>query len=125
MPRRRPSVRRKIQRRSSRPWVFQTMVEKRATRIAPESVVDVIDRDGIRVGRGFFNAHSRFALHILTVLERELNDLRRLLAPATFTTLQKKVPVWVEWDERIKSRPGSKDVAMARYRARPYSEGWD
>src|SRR5437899_1047525 len=61
-----PVVRLKIQRRSSHPWIFQKMVEKPAQRIPPGSVVDVQDRDGQWVGRGFYNGHSRIALRILT-----------------------------------------------------------
>jgi 23S rRNA (cytosine1962-C5)-methyltransferase len=61
-----PIVRLKIQRRSSHPWIFQKMVERPAERIAPGSVVDVVDRDGQWVGRGFYNGHSRIALRILT-----------------------------------------------------------
>jgi 23S rRNA (cytosine1962-C5)-methyltransferase len=61
-----PVVRLKIQRRSSHPWIFQKMVERPAERIAPGSVVDVHDRDGQWVGRGFFNGHSRIALRMLT-----------------------------------------------------------
>jgi 23S rRNA (cytosine1962-C5)-methyltransferase len=61
-----PVVRLKIQRRSSHPWVFQKMVERPTERIAPGSVVDVVDRDGQWVGRGFYNGHSRIALRILT-----------------------------------------------------------
>src|SRR5262245_45542697 len=61
-----PQVRLKIARRSSHPWVFQKMVEKPATRLPGGSVVDVLDRDGQWVGRGFYNGHSRIALRILT-----------------------------------------------------------
>src|SRR5947209_7140935 len=61
-----PVIRLKIQRRSSHPWVFQKMVERPAARIPPGSVVDVIDRDGSWVGRGFYNGHSRIALRMLT-----------------------------------------------------------
>jgi 23S rRNA (cytosine1962-C5)-methyltransferase len=56
-----PAVRLKIQRRSSHPWIFQKMVERPAERIPPGSVVDVLDRDGQWVGRGFYNGHSRIA----------------------------------------------------------------
>jgi len=42
------------------------MVEKPATRLPPGSVVDVEDRDGQWVGRGFYNGHSRIALRVLT-----------------------------------------------------------
>jgi 23S rRNA (cytosine1962-C5)-methyltransferase len=61
-----PTVRLKIARRSSHPWVFQKMVEKPATRLPPGSVVDVLDRDCQWVGRGFYNGHSRIALRVLT-----------------------------------------------------------
>ena len=66
MPEPLPVVRLKIQRRTAHPWVFQKMVEKPAARIPPGSVVDVLDRDGAWVGRGFYNGHSRIALRILT-----------------------------------------------------------
>ncbi len=61
-----PQVRLKIARRSSHPWIFQKMVEKPATRLPPGTVVDVLDRDGQWVGRGFYNGHSRIALRVLT-----------------------------------------------------------
>ncbi len=61
-----PAVRLKIARRSSHPWIFQKMVEKPATRLPPGSVVDVVDRDGQWVGRGFYNGHSRITLRVLS-----------------------------------------------------------
>jgi 23S rRNA (cytosine1962-C5)-methyltransferase len=69
-----PSVRLKIARRSSHPWIYQKMVEKPATRLPPGSVVDVIDRDGTWVGRGFYNGHSRISLRILTTDRNEAID---------------------------------------------------
>jgi 23S rRNA (cytosine1962-C5)-methyltransferase len=69
-----PQVRLKIVRRSSHPWIFQKMVEKPATRLPPGSVVDVLDRDGQRVGRGFYNGHSRITLRILTTDPNEPID---------------------------------------------------
>ncbi len=60
-----PVVRLRIERRSSHPWIFQKMVEKPATRLPPGSVVDILDRDGKWVGRGFYNGHSRIALRVL------------------------------------------------------------
>src|SRR5262250_785396 len=69
-----PVVCLKIARRSSHPWVFQKMVEKPATRLPPGSVVDVLDRDGQWVGRGFYNGHSRIALRILTTDPAEAVD---------------------------------------------------
>jgi hypothetical protein len=41
---------------------------------------------------------DRFGRQPLTVLERELNDLRRILVPRIVSVLQ-EVPVWVQWDE--------------------------
>jgi 23S rRNA (cytosine1962-C5)-methyltransferase len=69
-----PQVRLKIARRSSHPWIFQKMVEKPATRLPPGSVVDVLDRDGQWVGRGFYNGHSRIALRVLTADPAEAID---------------------------------------------------
>jgi 23S rRNA (cytosine1962-C5)-methyltransferase len=69
-----PAVRLKIARRSSHPWIFQKMVEKPATRLPPGSVVDILDRDGQWVGRGFYNGHSRIALRVLTSDPAEVID---------------------------------------------------
>src|SRR3954447_10400910 len=69
-----PAVRLKIERRSSHPWIFQKMVERPATRLPPGSVVDVLDRSGAWVGRGFHNGHSRIALRVLTADPEEAID---------------------------------------------------
>src|SRR5438876_12378607 len=69
-----PQVRVKIARRSSHPWIFQKMVEKPATRLPGGSVVDVVDRDGQWVGRGFYNGHSRIVLRVLTTDSSEAID---------------------------------------------------
>ena len=69
-----PQIRLKIARRSGHPWIFQKMVEKPATRLPGGSVVDVLDRDGQWVGRGFYNGHSRIALRILTANPAEAID---------------------------------------------------
>jgi 23S rRNA (cytosine1962-C5)-methyltransferase len=69
-----PQVRLKIARRSSHPWIFQKMVEKPAGKLPSGSVVDVLDRDGQWVGRGFYNGHSRIALRILTTDPAEAID---------------------------------------------------
>src|SRR5260370_25173198 len=61
-----PQVRLKISRRSSHPWIFQKMVDKPAARLPPGTVVDILDRDGQWVGRGFYNGHSRITLRVLT-----------------------------------------------------------
>jgi 23S rRNA (cytosine1962-C5)-methyltransferase len=69
-----PAVRLRIARRSAHPWVFQKMVEKPAARLPGGSVVDVLDRDGRWVGRGFYNGHSRIALRVLTADPAEAID---------------------------------------------------
>jgi 23S rRNA (cytosine1962-C5)-methyltransferase len=69
-----PQIRLKIARRSGHPWIFQKMVEKPATRLPGGSVVDVLDRDGQWVGRGFYNGHSRIALRVLTTDPAEAID---------------------------------------------------
>ncbi len=69
-----PPVRLKIQRRSNHPWIFQKMVEKPAVRPKPGSVVEIIDRDGTYVGRGFYNGHSRIALRVLNTDPDEAID---------------------------------------------------
>ncbi|HTK78610.1 MAG TPA: class I SAM-dependent rRNA methyltransferase [Gemmataceae bacterium] len=70
----RPTVRLKIERRSSHPWVFQKMVEKPSVRLPPGTVVDIEDRTGRWVGRGLYNGHSRIALRILTIDPAEQID---------------------------------------------------
>ena len=50
------------------------MVEKPAVRLPGGSVVDILDRDGQWVGRGFYNGHSRIALRVLTTDAGEAID---------------------------------------------------
>ena len=69
-----PTVTLKIERRSSHPWIFQKMIEKPAGRIAPGTVVDIRDRGGSWVGRGFYNGHSRISLRLLTSNPEEQVD---------------------------------------------------
>jgi 23S rRNA (cytosine1962-C5)-methyltransferase len=69
-----PQIRLKIARRSSHPWIFQKMVDKPGQRLPAGSVVDIVDRDGHWVGRGFYNGHSRIALRVLTADPEESID---------------------------------------------------
>jgi 23S rRNA (cytosine1962-C5)-methyltransferase len=69
-----PVVRLKIERRSSHPWIFQKMVEKPGTRLPGGTVVDIQDRAGQWVARGFYNGHSRIALRVLTSKNDESVD---------------------------------------------------
>lgn len=87
-----PQVRLKIARRSSHPWIFQKMVEKPATRPPSGTVVDILDRDGQWVGRGFYNGHSRIALRVLTTDPAEAID------PAFFTQrLSRAIALRRDW----------------------------
>jgi 23S rRNA (cytosine1962-C5)-methyltransferase len=47
------------------------MVQKPSERIAPGSVVDIVDVHGQWVGRGFYNGHSRISLRVLTASQDE------------------------------------------------------
>jgi 23S rRNA (cytosine1962-C5)-methyltransferase len=69
-----PVVRLKIERRSSHPWIFQKMVEKPGTRLPGGTIVDIEDRAGQWVARGFYNGHSRIALRVLTSKKDEPVD---------------------------------------------------
>jgi 23S rRNA (cytosine1962-C5)-methyltransferase len=69
-----PQVRLKIPRRSSHPWIFQKMVDRPAVRLPGGSVVDILDREGQWVGRGFYNGHSRIAVRVLTTDRDEAID---------------------------------------------------
>jgi len=60
-----PTVHLKNAWRSSHPWIFQRLVEKPAQRPKPGSIVDVIGVDGVWIGRGFYNGHSRIAVRLL------------------------------------------------------------
>ena len=71
-----PIIHLKIERRSTHPWIFQKMVEKPAVRPKPGSVVDIIDREGNWVGRGFYNGHSRIALRVLTAIRTKRSTRR-------------------------------------------------
>ena len=60
-----PVVRLKNAWKSTHPWIFQRLVEKPAQRPKPGSIVDVTGVDGVFIGRGFYNGHSRIALRML------------------------------------------------------------
>lgn len=51
--------------RSTHPWIFQKLVDKPAQKPKPGSIVDVVGPDGVWIGRGFYNGHSRIALRML------------------------------------------------------------
>ena len=51
--------------RSTHPWIFQKLIDKPVQRPKPGSIVDVTGSDGVWIGRGFYNGHSRIALRVL------------------------------------------------------------
>jgi 23S rRNA (cytosine1962-C5)-methyltransferase len=60
-----PTVRLKNAWNSTHPWIFQRLVDKPATRPKSGQIVDVVGVDGVWIGRGFYNGHSRIALRML------------------------------------------------------------
>lgn len=50
----------------SHPWIYWNEVEKPAEKLRPGTVVDVVDRKGSWVGRGFYNAHARVRVRVVT-----------------------------------------------------------
>jgi 23S rRNA (cytosine1962-C5)-methyltransferase len=87
-----PTVRLKIARRSSHPWIFQKMVEKPTLRIPAGTVVDMVDRDNQWVGRGFYNGHSRIALRVLT------SDPAEIIDPVFFARrLERSIALRRDW----------------------------
>ncbi|KRB07648.1 class I SAM-dependent rRNA methyltransferase [Lysobacter sp. Root690] len=60
-----PTVRLKNAWKSTHPWIFQRLVDKPAQRPKPGSIVNVVGVDGVWIGRGFYNGHSRIALRML------------------------------------------------------------
>jgi 23S rRNA (cytosine1962-C5)-methyltransferase len=50
---------------SRHPWIFQKLVDKPAQRPKPGSLVEVVGPDGVWLGRGFYNGHSRIAIRLL------------------------------------------------------------
>lgn len=61
-----PVIHLKTERRSSHPWIFQKMIEKPREKPRSGTVVDVVNRSGQWVGRGFYNGHSRIGIRVLT-----------------------------------------------------------
>jgi 23S rRNA (cytosine1962-C5)-methyltransferase len=60
-----PTIRLRNPWKSTHPWIFQKLVDKPMQRPKPGSIVDVVGADGVWIGRGFYNGHSRIALRML------------------------------------------------------------
>jgi len=61
----------------------------------------------------FLHKYDRFGRPALAPLERELNDLRRILVPKIVAVLQ-EVPIWVEWDTVDPNMPNAVAVYYHR-----------
>jgi 23S rRNA (cytosine1962-C5)-methyltransferase len=69
-----PTITMKIERKSSHPWIFQKMVEKPDRRLPGGVIVNIADKNGLWVARGFYNGHSRISLRVLTTDPNENID---------------------------------------------------
>jgi 23S rRNA (cytosine1962-C5)-methyltransferase len=83
-----PRVALTTDRAPSHPWLFRKTVERPNERIAPGTVVDVHDKTGVWVARGFYNAHARVTLRVLTTKQDEAIDdgffARKIAAAVAF-----------------------------------------
>jgi 23S rRNA (cytosine1962-C5)-methyltransferase len=70
-----PVVRLKVEWQTSHPWIFRKVVEKPAERLRPGTLVDVVDKAGRWVGRGFYNGHARIGVRLLTRDPQETVDV--------------------------------------------------
>jgi 23S rRNA (cytosine1962-C5)-methyltransferase len=61
---------------STHPWIFKRMIGAVPEELDPGTLVEVRDKNGDFVGRGFFNPHSEIAVRLLTLNEREPVDRR-------------------------------------------------
>src|SRR5579862_473112 len=68
---------------SNHPWIFRRMVGGPYDELAPGTLVDVVERDGRFVGRGFYNPHSEIAVRLLTLSKDAYPDRRFFLGAVT------------------------------------------
>jgi 23S rRNA (cytosine1962-C5)-methyltransferase len=69
-----PKIRVNTQRRNSHPWFSWKEVDKPELTVKNGSVVDIEDKRGQWLGRGFYNGHARVRLRVLTRDPRERVD---------------------------------------------------
>ncbi len=69
-----PSVRLKTERTYIHPLIFQKSIERAKGRVLPGEVVDLLDMNGVWIGRGFYNAAAPMGVRILTEREDEPID---------------------------------------------------
>ncbi|MCY3018201.1 MAG: class I SAM-dependent rRNA methyltransferase [Planctomycetota bacterium] len=64
---------------SLHPWIYRRMVAETRSDIAPGALVEVQDKFGHFVGRGFYNPHSEIAVRLLTLDPDEFPERRWFL----------------------------------------------
>lgn len=69
-----PVIRLTSRRLPGHPWIWSSQVSKPAERLAPGTVVDIVDAEDRFVGRGFWNGHARVALRVLTTDREQAVD---------------------------------------------------
>lgn len=68
---------------SYHPWIFRRMLAETYDEIAPGSLVEVEDKSGQSVGRGFYNPNSEIAVRLLTFDPKAFPDRRWFLGAVT------------------------------------------
>src|SRR5437868_1094816 len=78
-----PVVELRTRHATGHPWVFRRMVGGPYTELDPGTLVEVMDRTGQFVGRGFYNPHSEIALRLVTQDRNAFPDRRFFLGAIT------------------------------------------
>ncbi len=78
-----PVVEMKTLHSSNHPWIFRRMVGGPFTEIDPGTLVEVVERGGRFVGRGFYNPNSEIAVRLLTIEKDAYPDRRFFLGAIT------------------------------------------
>lgn len=69
-----PIISLKARRNSLHPWIFSRMIRHPQQHLRPGSLVEVISREGIFIGRGIYNKKSNIGIRLLTENIRETLD---------------------------------------------------
>lgn len=69
-----PQIQLNSNRRTNHPWINDRDVVKPDQKVRGGAVVDIIERSGQWIGRGFYNGHARIALRVLTTRRDESID---------------------------------------------------
>ena len=78
-----PVVEMKTRHSSNHPWIFRRMLGGPYDELDPGTLVEVVERDGRFVGRGFYNPHSEIAVRLLTIGHDAFPERRFFLGAIT------------------------------------------